>query len=156
LSYRILTTGLDILGRQDPFPSYKFSVYIENVFVAKFLEVSGLGGELDIEEIKEGGENNFVYKFPKTTKYGNLILKRGLTHSIELYDWFSKISKGETQNIQRSILITLDSPKKIPEKTWYIQNAYPIKWSVNDLNAKQDDLMIESIELVHQGIEEVE
>ena len=45
----------------------------------------------DIEEIKEGGENDFVFKFPKMTKYGNLILKRGLTYSTGLYDWFSKI-----------------------------------------------------------------
>lgn len=139
----------------DPFHSYRFSVDIDNVSVAKFSEVSGLGGELDIEEIKEGGENNFVFKFPKTTKYGNLILKQGITDSVEMYDWFSKISKGETQNIQRSIHITLNSLEQNPVKTWHIQNAYPIKWSVTDLNAKQDDLMIESIEFVHQGIEEV-
>ena len=44
----------------------------------RFQEVSGLSFEVETEELKEGGENRFVYKLPKRTKYPNLVLKRGL------------------------------------------------------------------------------
>lgn len=43
-----------------------------------FLEVSGLKIEMQVEELKEGGQNDFVHSIPKMVKHGNLVLKRAL------------------------------------------------------------------------------
>src|SRR5258705_10792131 len=43
-----------------------------------FQEVSGLGKEVTTEELVEGGENRYIHRFPKGTKYNNLFLRRGM------------------------------------------------------------------------------
>src|ERR1043165_2837481 len=54
----------------------------------RFQEVSGLSVEVETEELREGGENRFVYKLPKRAKYPNLVLKRGLLTNTAILDWF--------------------------------------------------------------------
>ncbi len=42
-------------------------------------------------------------------------------------------------------LLNLNNPK--PLLTWEVINAWPKKWSVSDLNAEQNSIAIESLEL---------
>jgi phage tail-like protein len=36
---------------------------------------------------------------------------------------------------------------------WYIHQAFPTKWSGPELNATQNSVAVESLELAHQGLE---
>ena len=45
---------------------------------ASFKEVSGISMEIGTEEIAEGGNNSYKHRVPTSTKYPNLVLKRGL------------------------------------------------------------------------------
>ena len=71
----------------DPLSAFRFKVEIEGVIEAGFSECSGLQVETEIEEIREGGLNEFVHKLPKGFKHVNLTLKHGLTTSDTLYRW---------------------------------------------------------------------
>ena len=57
-----------IAVRSDPFLSFNFELQVEGLVIGNFSEVSGLGAEIDIEEYREGGVNDFVHKLPKNTK----------------------------------------------------------------------------------------
>ena len=61
--------------------------------------------ETETEEVKEGGVNDYVYKLPKGTKYPNLILKKGMTISNELWDWHRKVVAGKIK--RKTIYIIL-------------------------------------------------
>ncbi len=141
----------DILSER-PYRSFVFSVAIDNITVAEFSEVTGLNGEVEVEERREGGNNMFMEKFPKMTKYGNLVLKRGVTHSLDLYKWYDDVTKRifKKHNVTVTLEETAPNGKKI--KSWSIQNALPVKWSSSDLNAQGNNILVESIELVHEGI----
>src|SRR5438046_2741179 len=55
---------------------------------SSFQEISGIDAELAVEEVAEGGENRFVYRLPKQTKYSPLVLKRGVvTQNSALGEW---------------------------------------------------------------------
>ena len=43
-----------------------------------FQEVSGIGAEVEVETVSEGGENRYQHKLPKGIKHPNLELKRGI------------------------------------------------------------------------------
>src|SRR5690606_41130753 len=43
----------------------------------RFQEVSGLTVSMEMETIKEGGENRFVHQLPVRSTYNALVLKRG-------------------------------------------------------------------------------
>lgn len=52
-----------------------------------FQDVSGIGMELQTEEIVEGGENRFTQKLPTRAVYTSLVLKRGLVVQSGLTNW---------------------------------------------------------------------
>ncbi len=79
-----------VLGvRFDPAPAYLFVVELEGIAIGLFTECSGLGVKRDVEEYKEGGVNHYVHKLPGRLEFKNIVLKRGLSLSQALWDWFS-------------------------------------------------------------------
>lgn len=141
----------DILSER-PYRSFIFSVAIDEIQVAEFSEVTGLNGEVEVEERREGGNNMFMEKFPKMTKYGNLVLKRGVTNSLDLYKWYDDVTKRIFKKHNITVTLEETAPNGKTVKSWSVQNALPIKWSSSDLNAQGNNILVESIELVHEGI----
>lgn len=115
----------------------------------KFTEVSGLSVEMGTEEIAEGGENRFIQKYPTRTKYPELVLKRGLLVNSEILTWIRQCL--EDYNIQpKDICIKLLNEEHQPLLTWNVVKAYPTKWAVSDLNASNNAVAIETLQLFYQ------
>lgn len=115
----------------------------------RFTEVSGLSVELGTEEIAEGGENRFLQKFPTRAKYPELVLKRGLLLHSEVANWIRQCIEDldiEPKNVDIKLL----NEKHEPLLTWHVINAYPTKWSVSDLNASNNAVLVESLQLYYQ------
>lgn len=137
-------------NRSNPFPSFNFQVEVDGLIVGSFSEVSGIGAEIDIEEYREGGVNEFVHKLLKNTKYGNLICRKGVTKSTVLYDWYKQVVIG---NIERKMVtIILLDYQKTPIKNWSYKNCIPISWKGPELKSDNNTIAMESVELVHQGL----
>ena len=124
----------------------------------RFQEVSGLSYEIETEELREGGENRFVYKLPKRAKYPNLVLKRGLLQDTALLDWFK--SAMNTYFIvavhdfkPKDLVISLLDDQGEPVAVWNVVQAYPIKWDTSSLKANDNSIVIETIELAYQYFE---
>ena len=114
-----------------------------------FQSVSGLEVNLETETYKEGGENRFLHTLPVRANYSNLILKRGLFTDSQLINWcMDTFNSMEVQPV--NMIVSLLNDNHLPLMTWNIVNAFPIKWSVSDLNAERNELAIESIELKYQ------
>lgn len=139
--------------RNDPYLSFRFVVEINGIISAGFSEVSGLQAETEIEEIREGGVNDYVHKLPKITKYPNLVLKRGTTDSKELWNWHQNVITGKIERKSGSILL-LDSEKNVKWR-WDFDEAYPVKWTGPDLKADISTVAVETLEIVHNGIKKV-
>lgn len=120
-----------------------------NDFDVRFTEVSGLSVEMGTEEVAEGGENRFVQKYPTRTRYPELVLKRGLLHNSEVWNWTRQCIEDyviEPKNVD----ITLLNESHEPLMTWHVAGAYPTKWAVSDLNASANAVVIESLQLFYQ------
>jgi phage tail-like protein len=115
----------------------------------RFMEVGGLSMEMGTEEVAEGGENRFTQKFPTRTKYPELVLKRGLLINSALIGWVRECI--EDYNIQpRNIVIKLLNEEHQPLLTWHVVNAFPTRWAVSDLNAANNAVAVESMQLFYQ------
>jgi len=134
-----------------PQTAFNFLVDIDGIRSAGFSEVSGLNIETEIEQIEEGGTNNFVYQLPKRSKFSNITLKKGLTFSRDLYEWYLEIIHGNITHKKLQITL-LDKKGKSEIRDWHFKNAFPIKWIGPDLNADSNNLAFESIELAHEGL----
>ena len=138
-----------LLGH-DPFMSYNFAVEIGGVVVGGFSEVSGLSSEIELESYQEGGLNSYVHKFPKHTTYPNLVLSRGLINIDLFYIWYQATNQGLIQQLNGTVIVL--NNQQIPVMWWTFKKAYPVKWEGPQLNASNDEIAVEKIELVHQGI----
>src|SRR6185436_1399270 len=103
----------------------------------RFQEVSGLSVEVEVDELKEGGENRFSYKLPKRAKYPNLILKRGLLKGSKILDWIKSAQENYFNVIDVSfkpadIIITLMDEAGEETAVWNVVQAYPLKIATSD------------------------
>lgn len=115
----------------------------------RFTEVSGLSMEIGTEEVPEGGENRFTQKYPTKVKYPELVLKRGLLSSSEILTWIEDC----VENLEiepKDLFVKLLNEEHEPLLTWHIVKAYPTKWAVTDLNASNNAVVIESLQLAYQ------
>ena len=155
--------------RASPFNSYynegptsaTFIVEVESRILGEFREVKGLGGKVEVFEVIEGGENNFVHKLPGRFTFDDVTLRRGVTFDNGLYDWFNEASgsrfeqgskNGKSTLIRQDVTITLMSADRKRLRTWTLNDAIPVSWSGPDLTIETDDFLIEEITLAHHGL----
>jgi phage tail-like protein len=115
-----------------------------------FSECSGLESSLQVEEFKEGGRNDTVLKFPTRAQWGNITLKRGLTTNAGLFDWYYGFVRGRGR--RRDGIIVLQNELRSPTAVWRFTRGFPVKWNGPALNAAQNSVAIESIEIAHEGL----
>ena len=137
-------------GRKDPYKNFNFLVEINGITSAGFSEITGLSTEVDCIEYREGGDIS-VRKIPGLRKFGNIVLKRGVTKSSELQDWHKNILNGVPD--RRDGFIILLDEDMTPAVRWKFFNAFPRKWEGPDLKADGNEVAIESLELCCEGIE---
>jgi len=115
----------------------------------RFVEVGGLALEVATEEVAEGGENRFAQRYPGRAKYGDLVLKRGLLKTSEVWNWARQCI--EDLDVQpRDVNVTLLNPEHEPLMTWHVIGAFPVKWSVSDLNATANAFVVETLTLAYR------
>jgi phage tail-like protein len=138
-------------ARKDPFKDYSFLVEIDGIAQAAFSEVSGLSGAAEVIEYREGGDVTSTRKLPGRIEYPNVTLKRGITTSRELFDWWRTVVEGTLQRRNVAIILLDDSRTEVLR--WLLREAWIAKFEVGPLRAKGNDVLIESIELAHEGFE---
>lgn len=115
----------------------------------RFTEVTGLSSEVVTEEMPEGGENRFVQKYPTRTKYPELVLKRGMLTSSEVIAWIEECVGHDTVS-PKNVDVQLLNEEHEPLVTWHVVGAFPTRWSISDLNASTNGVVVESMQLYYR------
>lgn len=143
-----------MVDRVDPVSGFRFSIEVGKTVKGWFTECSGLTVTRKTEDRKEGGVNNYVHKLPGRIEYGQISLKHGLAGN-ELWDWFQAgLYDGKVD--RRNVTITLYNTDRKKIRKWNLKDAYPVKWTGPTLNSAGNDAVIETLELVHHGLEMVD
>jgi len=134
-----------------PLPKFHFQVKWDSQ-VMSLQEVSGL--DIQSEEIKYRAGDSPVFsviKMPGMTKYGNVTMKKGIFKGDnKFWDWISQIKMNTIKRLPVTISL-LDEEGK-PTMVWTLSNAWPTKVSGTDLKAEGNEVAIETIEIVHEGL----
>lgn len=138
--------------RTDPFTIGKFVVSIDGVVASAFSEVSGLDASIDVIDYREGNSKNPIdQRLPGLSHVSNIVLKRGLTSDLSLWNWFAAVMGGLVD--RRNLTITLLDQAEKPVLVWRLRNAWPSKWIGPTLNANSCEVAIETLEITHEGLE---
>lgn len=135
-----------------PIPVFHYKVSWNNQDIG-FSDVSGLTQETQPIEYRDGlmSGNTVPLKRPGLKKVNNITLKRGIVEqNNDLFNWFN--NNGAPNVERRDITISLLNDEGNPVMVWNISQAWPIKLEGPGLKATGNEVAIESIELVHEGI----
>ncbi|MEI6899349.1 MAG: phage tail protein [Bacteroidota bacterium] len=117
-----------------------------------FLEISGIAVEITSETIEEGGLSIAIHPVPKSVKHEKLVLKSGLiARESILADWYIKTVQGDLSTViqPKTILVQLKNDKEAVLFMWRFNDAYPVKWSVDESNSTKNNIQFESIEFAY-------
>lgn len=139
--------------------SYPLSIFIfevDGTQIGTFKEVSGLSVDVAVEEVQEGGENGFVHKLPGRMTWPNIVLKRGITISDNLFAWLAETSgsgfaKKGNKLERRTAAVTLLTPDDKRFRQWDIVDAFAVRWTGPTFDAKSSDPATEELEIAHHG-----
>ena len=138
--------------RDNPYPNSNFAVDIGLGDTIGFSEVDLPAGESEVIEYREGNEiASRARKLPGLTKYANVTLKRGVAGDLELFEWWQSGRDG--QLLRRKVVITLLDEQRQPVQRWVLRDAWPAKLDYSTLNARGNEVVVETLELAHEGFE---
>lgn len=129
------------------------STAVFDVYAGGFMECSGIEMSMQPEEYKEGGNNSSVRKFPSRVNWTNITLKKGIAASTSLWDWHYGFVEGKGK--RRDGVIILLSDLKVPNNIWSFRRGLPVKYTGPAMNATQNNVAVEAIEIAHEGLYQV-
>lgn len=140
--------------RRDPFGSMRFFVDIGDVITGSFRECGGLGSETELIETKEAIKGGFtVYiKTPGALKWENISLKRGITDSMEIWEWRKQVEEGDVEGARMNGSIIMYDTEGNQAARWNFIRGWPQKVSGPSFNATSNEIGVEELVIVHEGL----
>jgi phage tail-like protein len=142
------------------FTAFNFSVEIAvpgvgsgNLCSAAFAEVDGLEMSMQPKTIREGGNNGRQIQLTGPVTYGQVTLKRGMTSSFDLWDWFDKVQqKGQAGLRADAEIVVFAADGHTEQVRFLLSRCLPVKLKAAALNAKEGQVAIEEMQLVYEQL----
>ena len=141
-----------------PFTSFNFSVEIEvpgisqEVCSASCSECDGLEMSMEVKTIREGGNNGEQIRLTGPFAYGQLTLKRGMTATFDLWDWFNATLKDGRLRAKRAEVVLLAPDGTTERARFMLKRCMPIKLKAPALNGKDGTIAIEELQLAYESL----
>lgn len=140
---------------KDPIANFKYAVEIQGVVTGFFTECSGLGSEHEIIEHKVVIKGkDVIQKVPGRMKWENISLKRGITDSMDIWKWRKQVEDG-VSDVRKNGSITMLAQDLSEVARWNFERAWPSKVTGPQLKSNANEIGIEDLTLVHEGLERV-
>lgn len=145
-------SSLDILT--GPPLGFRFAVFffaggvIPNPLDIRFQKVSGLQAKVETDSINEGGQNLYSHRLPKRIGYDNLVLERGFVIGSLLNVEFNAAMSLFTF-VPSNVMVTLLNEDAVPISAWMFFKAYPVRWATADLDAGDEKVLVDTLELAY-------
>jgi phage tail-like protein len=139
-----------------PFAAFNFSVEIQvpglsgYVCSAAFAECDGLEMSMDVKTIREGGNNGRQIKLAGPFSFGQLTLKRGMTSTFDLWDWFQMMQSQPS--VRADGHVVLFGSDRSEKARFMLSRCLPLKLKAPALNAKEGPIAIEEMQIAYESL----
>ena|ERR1041384_4701381 len=140
-----------------PFTGFNFAIEINVPGIspkacgAAFAECDGLEMTMEIKTIREGGNNGKQIRLSGPLAFGTLTLKRGLTASFDLWDWFSAALRNPGLRADAEVVL-FDADGQTERARFVLDRCLPVKLKAPALNAKDGTVAIEECQLAYESL----
>lgn len=144
-----------MLGGDAPV-SANFLFEVDGVPIGYFVEVTGLEMTVSTQEYVEGGQNQYVHRFPGVMRWPNLVFRRGLVSSDALFSWVSR-SSGEGFAANKNTLTRATGAVTVVDhqgqrlRSWELEGVFAVAWTGPRLSVDASEALVETLEVAHNG-----
>ncbi len=134
-----------------------------------FTEITGLEATMEPKVIKCGGANYGPFQRVGPVSFGTVVLKRGVTTTRDLWNWFAKVTQQGKSAVRLKVVIQAKDPVEpaspsgaggagapgTPPPTRVqveLRRVLPVKFKMADFSAKTTEISIEELHLTHEGM----
>ncbi len=140
----------------NPLLGFRFGVFffgsigISHPLDFRFQSVSGLSVNVELSGSGSEGTNASKRALPERLIYENLTLKRGLPLFSTLRMEVQK-SLSQFKFSPRNVLVSILDENALPLSSWMFSEAFPVKWSLSELSADSNGIIVEELELKYKN-----
>lgn len=140
-----------------PFTAFNFAVEISvpglspKVCNAAFAECDGLEMSMEVKTIREGGNNGRQIRLVGPLAFGQLTLKRGMTDSFDLWDWFTAVMSNARLRATASVVL-FAGDGQTERARFELVGCLPVKLKAPPLNARDGMVAIEEFQLAYESL----
>ena len=138
------------MASEYPYRNFKYRVEIDGIDVAGFSEATIPETSTNPLEYREGTDFAWPRKLSGLVSFGNLTLKRGVTDSMALSDWRRLVEEkgSDVDGGRKAISLILVMEEDEDKARWNLEDCWPIKLETSGFNATNDEVLIDTLEIV--------
>ena len=139
----------------DPLVGFSYSLDLSGKAAGMFSEVSGIGSETEIIEVKatDPSGRDYIKKVPGRLKFTDITLKRGITDNLDFYNWRKLVEDGKIADARINATITMYNQLLAPVAQWNLTNAWPAKITGPSMTADSNAIGIEELTITYDFME---
>ena len=136
----------------DPFTAFNFRVEImlpgaaEPLCEAAFAECEGLELRHELITVREGGDAGSRRLLPGPVSFGEITLRRGMTESFDLWNWFADPS---VRADGRVVMLGEDGE---PRAAFRLRRCLPVRLKAPRLDALRSAVAVEELQIACEGL----
>lgn len=133
------------------------AVELEGKTSGFFTSISGLGSETAVidHKIIANGHSPVDRKISGRLTWGDITLKRGVTTNLDFWQWRNEVTNGTVGDARKDGSVIMYDQEGTEVARWNFEKAWPSKVTGPDASSEGNDIAVEEIVLVHEGIERV-
>lgn len=119
-----------------------------------FKEIDGIGSEHEVVVHTTGDAQgkSMVQKFPGQLKWNNITLKRGVDSNNALWTWRQQVIDGQITQARKDGTIEVLDWTGSTIVTYNFVRGWPCRYSAPGLSSGGNEVMVEEIEIAHEGL----
>lgn len=141
--------------RRTPYRNVRYVLEIDGIERAGFSGCRLPSTTSSVIEYREGNDPPGPRLLSGLTRSGPLRLEYGISDDLELYEWRALVEQGDLAEARRAVAVNLLDATGNPGPRWEFRNAWPSRYVAPDLDALEEAVAVDLLEVTHEGFERV-
>lgn len=152
------TDSTEMPDSRGPLRNNRFIVEIDGIEASGFARVELPDATNTDVGYREGNDQQASKRKLKAgNEFDSLVLERGTKRDdMQLSDWYKLVKDGKVDDARSSIAVILLDEENDPAARWEFKKAWPARYDPPDLDATGSEVAMETIEILHEGMERVD
>lgn len=141
----------------NPLVGFSYGIDVAGTITGFFTKCEGLGSETTVVDHKvvDGSGRDVVQKIPGRLEWGDITLSRGITNNMDFWKWRKQVEDGKVAEARKNGSIIMYDQTNTEVARWNFVRGWPSKLDGPSLSSEGNEVSVESLTIVHEGIERV-